>query len=755
MEAGKPKTRQDKDVFQPNSKLLRETMSVIHRFHLIPTGNSDEKSDKSAQSELVYSPEPRDPDHVVYYAEIHPEFFESLFSHIPSNSPVYISVFLLRNLSEGYDEDWMLEEDEEDSDQKVDDKARFEDDLAWLQSDDKWEEYGEQHSLEIPLRDRKGSTLQATLRSDGKTGAKRGATQLFQRPIINRKKWKKWIIKKFNIPASSWSNARHSNFPLTHPLLIWPVQEAFVKNPLQDYDYEILRICVDDVNDERDLNPEWKLELPKVDPGLHNEYKLMSIDPFGMFFTFIHLTDWSRWMAAVGLDDAISIRPFISEETVEMSTILTRLSDNATQAFNNLNAKEKAIRTKRIKEIPGIEMKDKQAKYFAAGRYRETHEPTTNSIQYTENGVAMKVHIDADKIKKARGKRKTQKTQEQVMCGIGAPALAASFGWSKNVYSSLTNAEWLHLVGFAYGGFLEAGAKNSWETSQIPYNLVFGTSETNSLMTRYETAWQEFMTRESKLRALLYASELEHLSQGIVAAPFEPPKGTLRIQTNNPHTDLEYDVYNSEAPAGKKYSTWEYDRSKKDSLGPIIEQGLGEDVSIDTIDDITKSFFFIANTIDYELVLHDESYVLGAAGFWGKAKFSPFQRPLLHSAEVFLDRKIMSYLYLFARQRLALHRVDLKGTHEVDFDKPDIGEKDLATYKREAKMREARRRPGSRVQHKDQEKTRAQQKREAGDEDGDDVGNSEANDADTIIDRDDLNDLSEFEKITKRAMNKK
>jgi hypothetical protein len=45
--------------------------------------------------------------------------------------------------------------------------------------------------------------------------------------------------------------------------------------------------------------------------------------------------------------------------------------------------------------------------------------------------------------------------------------------------------QWLHLSAFSFGGYLGPENQDQIATSQIPENLVFGTSETNSMMTRY------------------------------------------------------------------------------------------------------------------------------------------------------------------------------------------------------------------------------------------------------------------------------
>ncbi|KAK7423711.1 hypothetical protein QQX98_000901 [Neonectria punicea] len=728
-------TRQKGRLFQPDGKLFADIKSQVHIFNPELAVKGEDKSRLSAQPDFMYSPKPKNLGQIVYYIEISITHFDDLFSEIKSDGSVFISALLLRCLSEGDDDNWMRNGDGSGYTEEKDD-------LEWLKSDDKWEEFGQQHTLEIPVRQMDGTIVTATLPWE-KQGAKRGAKKLFEKPIFTRKKWKAWVKKHFDLPASGWST-RNADFALIHPLWIWPVEGGLTANPLEADDYEILRVCVHEVDDEREPK-KWRLEYPKKDPADDDTYKLMSIDPFGMFLTYIHLEDWDRWMAEVESANNPSIRKFISKETTEMSKIMTKLSKKAVQAqaSKKLNKKGNDEWIQRVEQIPGTEIKEKQAKYFAIGKYLE-NAAAMDSINYTENGVTMAVHIDAKKIKDARGKRKKQKNQEQVMCDVGAPAIAASLGWSKMVYSSNSTAEWLHLVGFAYGGLLNAGVAKSWETSQIPYNLVFGTSETNSLMTRYETAWQEFMTREDKLRALLNAAEVDTWTADDRPVTFEPPKAMLMIQTNKPDSILDYDLYNSQGSKGKQYSTDQYDLWGNDKVGGTIKQGLGEDASIGAIHTITKKFFFITHTIDYEFRLDGESYILPAPGFSQTVSFYPFMRPLLHSAETALDRKIMSFLYLFARQRLALHRVDLYGRDDVDFENPDTGEEALW----------AKKKPAGRTKAKGHGKTKEKQEREANDDDGEDgqMGNAED---DPTFDRDKDHDTSLFDILTKKRFSKK
>src|SRR5882757_9708571 len=53
-------------------------------------------------------------------------------------------------------------------------------------------------------------------------------------------------------------------------------------------------------------------------------------------------------------------------------------------------------------------------------------------------------------------------------------------------------AEWLHRCAYSWGGL----GKDSYTSSQVPQTLIFGTGECNSIMTRYEKAFQALVCRE-------------------------------------------------------------------------------------------------------------------------------------------------------------------------------------------------------------------------------------------------------------------
>ncbi|KAF5676342.1 hypothetical protein FDENT_9511 [Fusarium denticulatum] len=99
-----------------------------------------------------------------------------------------------------------------------------------------------------------------------------------------------------------------------------------------------------------------------------------------------------------------------------------------------------------------------------------------------------RIKLSAAKMKAAKGRRDDVLTQYEVMGSI-ANEIAAILGW-KDTGSMVPGsgkwpspgvwpAEWLHRAAFSWGGLT-----GDYRTSQVPENLIFGTSECNSLMTR-------------------------------------------------------------------------------------------------------------------------------------------------------------------------------------------------------------------------------------------------------------------------------
>ncbi|KAG8529620.1 uncharacterized protein KY384_005100 [Bacidia gigantensis] len=119
------------------------------------------------------------------------------------------------------------------------------------------------------------------------------------------------------------------------------------------------------------------------------------------------------------------------------------------------------------------------------------------------------IPLQAEKMIAAVGKRKGTVSQTSVMNKISAPKLAKEvFKWDPAKRMGAPHiAEWLRLSAFAYGGVVSEEETEAWNSSQIQLNMVFGSSETNSVMLRVEKAWQEFYKFEHELRALYRAAD--------------------------------------------------------------------------------------------------------------------------------------------------------------------------------------------------------------------------------------------------------
>ncbi|PWN86836.1 hypothetical protein FA10DRAFT_269934 [Acaromyces ingoldii] len=95
------------------------------------------------------------------------------------------------------------------------------------------------------------------------------------------------------------------------------------------------------------------------------------------------------------------------------------------------------------------------------------------------------------------GSRKTVDSQNAVMNGIGAPEIATLL-WKeqdKGQRSGKLIAEWLHRSAFSYGGL-----KGTLASSQVQENLIFGSSETNTMMIRYEEWIKELVRTGNNMR---------------------------------------------------------------------------------------------------------------------------------------------------------------------------------------------------------------------------------------------------------------
>ncbi|KAK3352469.1 hypothetical protein B0T25DRAFT_454621 [Lasiosphaeria hispida] len=302
--------------------------------------------------------------------------------------------------------------------------------------------------------------------------------------------------------------------------------------------------------------------------------------------------------------------------------------------------------------------------------------------KFEDGKTVIEVPLGEAKMNAAKGKRPGELTQAAVMGNVSASDIAGPLGWqTTRLASGFFSSEWLHLAAFSWGGFESATAKSGFSTSQNLENLVFGSSETNSLMTRYEMAWQDFYRTEQKLH--------DHLAAVLEEAQ-RPVYGRLSIRCNDFSKEICYDFFNDKT---KKYDFKYF--TMNPAMVEEVKEGAAKNLDSPSPNtmralyngerDRSERFYqnlrtnkqeftteaemlFIAH--DFPLVVYSIQYTI-ENGFTSilfndqaPATFSfyPFQRSLYHQAEAVLDalvwRKIKKAAYAFVGVADELDDVD-------------------------------------------------------------------------------------------------
>ncbi|KAF3940813.1 hypothetical protein ABW19_dt0201996 [Dactylella cylindrospora] len=152
------------------------------------------------------------------------------------------------------------------------------------------------------------------------------------------------------------------------------------------------------------------------------------------------------------------------------------------------------------------QQKSEQFKAKIKAHYDKEAHPTGWRLLSKEHD---EIVLSSKKILNAKGTRKGQKSQKDVM-GFSASQLAERvLKWTapdpvktkckkRQMKNGLYIAEWLHLCAYSWGGLLNTtNDEKNLESSQTVGNLVLGTSEANSCMTRYESSWQALFLDEA------------------------------------------------------------------------------------------------------------------------------------------------------------------------------------------------------------------------------------------------------------------
>ncbi|EXF75736.1 hypothetical protein CFIO01_05332 [Colletotrichum fioriniae PJ7] len=518
--------------------------------------------------------------------------------------------------------------------------------------------------------------------------------------------------------GKSFKPTRQCDMPLEWPLLVKPLDRR--KNLIYsrfglsiDQFLQVLIEEVNIVNDESKqitnkrnaVDGEWKLQLYDDKPRTQG-YKMMSKDPFELYSTWIHEDDWDSYMKMLAETQANPIRNFISCKKKNAYKALDdlmlavgardlmiqdSLSSEKRESLGldpNQNESDKAALS---------EPKKRQIRKVIKEKRIQGIESQFKTYKFNNGQATINVELSAAKMNAASGKRPSQLTQTAVMGGVSASKIATSLGWEKErLASGFFSSEWLHLSAFSWGGFLPAGEKSGFSTSQNLENLIFGTSETNSLMTsttdqfvmeRYEMAWQDLYREEQKIQDRK-AKANENTSR--------PLQGQLSIHCNNFSNPIRRDFFDSD----NKYKFGEFtipEESVNRANATADEQFESEDphlmckayassndtsqrhlqdllepenaASYDEMLALAYDFPFVVYSIEYTIQNDFKSIILDEASTRASFQFYPFHRSLYHQAEAVLDALVWKRLKEGADSWLERHFGE-KGTE--GFGKGDV-----------------------------------------------------------------------------------
>ncbi|CCT70567.1 uncharacterized protein FFUJ_06549 [Fusarium fujikuroi IMI 58289] len=302
-------------------------------------------------------------------------------------------------------------------------------------------------------------------------------------------------------------------------------------------------------------------------------------------------------------------------EDEDLESLKEKYPKKVPRPFNNLKAKARALaekkREKRKKSVKAL------SKVYEVG--------CGTAILWND--------LDVDNIQRAAGKRPDEAGQKEIMGGVSATEIGSAMGWGSK---RLKSRVWLHLSAFSWGGISSDDDPEGFSTSQNFENLVFGTSETNSLMTRYETSWQRFFLAESEL-----------------AGSGTEITGTLDICCNDYNSPILWDVSTGSGQFRTgvlRFTKEDLEAMKKNGFNSnkylsIKEKKLTDSYIKEQMLMLAHDFPFIVYSIQYDLQADFHSRIFALDNMECSVPFFPFRRPFYHRSEALLDDLVFKELY--------------------------------------------------------------------------------------------------------------
>ncbi|KAF3148957.1 hypothetical protein TWF594_000410 [Orbilia oligospora] len=249
--------------------------------------------------------------------------------------------------------------------------------------------------------------------------------------------------------------------------------------------------------------------------------------------------------------------------------------------------------------------------------------------EYTDYTAPAPTRITAAKIDAAYGTRASALNQGAVMEGISASDVANALSWSDMRATPINGwdkerfakAEWLHRVGYAYGGLTD----DDPTSSQKKHNLIFGSSETNSIMTRYEDVYRNAIIRE---RTLSQQLQLIYDKASMANPAAQPVNATLATKLTDKGAKLRLE--------GKSYI--------REKIA-VPKAKLTSEPK--TWTDISKRHPWLCSGLAYDFELDKPSLMFKVAKKW-TTDFFPFDRLFFTRLEGIVDDAICLKLWELA-----------------------------------------------------------------------------------------------------------
>ncbi|KAK6503375.1 hypothetical protein TWF481_008395 [Arthrobotrys musiformis] len=202
-------------------------------------------------------------------------------------------------------------------------------------------------------------------------------------------------------------------------------------------------------------------------------------------------------------------------------------------------------------------------------------------------------------------------------------------------------AEWLHLSAFSWGGLKMTPDSQDpkdiplahCKSSQIYWNLIFGTSETNSVMTRFEGAWQDLFEEEAELFRDDQGSRKDFTGWLIIE---KYPPGAKYIKEDRENPDQVF--YQPEGPYGST-----------------------------PVEAAYKAHYpWLCYCLRYTIVIQGTSRILHRENPSFTTHFYPFTRFFFHSAEHSLDTRLFQCMKKEALSTKETTEFTTKNTNSYD-----------------------------------------------------------------------------------------